>query len=372
MSEKARGLRTAERLYRNGRYAELIHHLESQVFAYRENPRFYELLGFSCLRTGDYGGAYSYLSRSSQLDRDNVRVLDALAVAELKRRRPTDAIQTWLDALEIDPHDRLARRGLNMVRRAENPTALAQDLSDRELRNLLPPDPRRKRSIRRWATGVGILALLAGGSYGLVAFGLLPQQEPVPPREGEEEIAFSREPESWVSYEGEFRYVFTEGEVEDVFEQAVSYFHDFRDNLARREVNRILASNASERVKTRARLLMDYLQTPDFTTFRDNFEYARVAEEPWLYHGCFVRWRGRVANLVIEDVIRFELMVGYEDGQVLEGVVPVLVPFGVSLDPGASVELIGQVQTEGEEIDALEAVSLRRLYNSGAGRQDEG
>lgn len=372
MSEKARGLRTAERLYRSGRYAELIHHLESQVFAYRENPRFYELLGFSCLRTGDYGGAYSYLSRSSQLDRDNVRVLDALAVAELKRRRPTDAIQTWLDALEIDPHDRLARRGLNMVRQAENPTALAQDLSDRELRSLLPPDPRRIRSVRRWVIGVGVVALLAGGSYGMVSLGLLPQREPVPPREGEEEIVFSREPESWVSYEGEFRYVFTEGEVEEIFEEAVGYFHDFRDNLARREANRILASNASERVKNRARLLIDYLQTPDFTTFRDNFDFAAVAEEPWLYHGCFVRWRGRVANLAIEEVIRFELMVGYEDARVLEGIVPVIVPFGVSLDAGASVELIGQVQSDGEELRALEVVSIRRLYNDASGGGDEG
>ncbi|MFP4483511.1 MAG: tetratricopeptide repeat protein [Spirochaetota bacterium] len=361
MSEKARGLRTAERLFRRGRYAEVIHHLESQVFAYRENARFYELLGFSCLRTGDYGGAYSFLSRSAQLDKENAQVLDGLAVAELKRRRPTDAIQTWLDALEINPNDRLARKGLNLVRRAEHPLTLAQELSEREVSALLPPEPRQRLVVRRVSIGVAVVAALGAASYLVAERGLLDRLDAAPPREGEELTRFQQEPEEWIDFEGEFRYVYTEAEVEDIFDRAARYFHDFRDNLARREINRILNSNASERVKERATLLIDYIQEPDFNSFQDGFSYTEVAAEPWLYEGCYVRWRGRVTNLRVDDSIRFDLMVGYESGRVLEGVVRVVVPFGVSLDSGDSAELIGRVETEDERLSRLEAVSIRRL-----------
>jgi tetratricopeptide (TPR) repeat protein len=339
----------------------VIRHLEPQVFAYRENPRFYELLGFSCLRTGDYGGAYSFLSRSSQLDRDNPRVLDALAVAELKRRRPTDAIQTWLDALELDRDDKLAKKGLNLVRKAENPTALAQDLSDRELRALLPPEPRRGLLIRRVAVLGLIVVAIAVGAYLVANSGLLRQEDGAPPREGEELARFNQEPDSWIAYEGEFRYAFTEDEVQRIFERATNYFHNFRDNMARREINRLLNSNASGSVKERASLLTDYIQTPDFSSFQDNFVYGDVVSEPWLYQGCYVRWRGRVANLSINDTIRFDLMVGYEDGRVLEGVVSAVVPFAVSIDAGESVEVIGQVEVENDRLARVEVVSLRRL-----------
>lgn len=361
MSEKARGLRAAERLYRQGRYGEVIRHLEPQVFAYRENPRFYELLGFSCLRTGDYGGAYSFLSRSSQLDRDNPRVLDALAVAELKRRRPTDAIQTWLDALELDSGDKLAKKGLNLVRQAENPTALAQDLSEREVRALLPPSPRRGLLLRRLAIVGAVVIAVGVGGYLVSMSGILTQEEGPPPREGEELARFNQEPDSWIGYEGEFRYVFTEDEVERIFDRAAGYFHNFRDNMARREINRILNSNASSAVKERASLLTEYIQTPDFSSFQDNFAYDDVVSEPWLYQGCYVRWRGRVANLSVGETISFDLMVGYEDGRVLEGVVSAVVPFGVSIDAGESVEIIGQVEVEKDRLTRIEVVSIRRL-----------
>jgi hypothetical protein len=131
--------------------------------------------------------------------------------------------------------------------------------------------------------------------------------------------------------------------------------------MARREINRILNSNASSAVKERASLLIEYIQEPDFSSFQDNFAYAAVVSEPWLYQGCYIRWRGRVANLSVEDTIRFDLMVGYEDGRVLEGVVSAVVPFGVSVDAGESVEVIGQVEVENDRLARIEVVSLRRL-----------
>jgi hypothetical protein len=209
---------------------------------------------------------------------------------------------------------------------------------------------------------IGSVVIVIGvGGYVVATSGILEQEAAAPPREGEELARFNQEPDSWIRYEGEFRYVFTEDEVERIFDRATSFFHNFRDNMARREINRILNSNASSTVKERASLLMEYLQTPDFSTFQDNFAYNDVISEPWLYQGCYVRWRGRVANLSVGETITFDLMVGYEDGRVLEGVVSAVVPFGVSIDAGESVEVIGQVEVENDRMTQIEVVSIRRL-----------
>jgi hypothetical protein len=137
-------------------------------------------------------------------------------------------------------------------------------------------------------------------------------------------------------------------------------FNEFRDNLARREVNRLFNSNASELVKERARLLSSYFTTPTFVDFGDNFTYAEVALEPWLYDGCYVRWSGQVSNIaVVEEATQFTLLVGYEDERILEGTIAVRVPFAADIQLG-SIELIGRVSDAGGLL-SLSATSIRRL-----------
>ena len=116
---KTKGLKKADRLFASGRYSDVIHLLEPQVYMYREHPRFYYLLGMSCLQVGDFGGAYSYLSRSGQLAPDDVDSLLGLAAVHLRRNETQDALRLWLDVLDVDPRNPQARRGLAALRGAE-------------------------------------------------------------------------------------------------------------------------------------------------------------------------------------------------------------------------------------------------------------
>jgi hypothetical protein len=182
------------------------------------------------------------------------------------------------------------------------------------------------------------------------------------PRSGSEFAELSLEPdESALDRDAVARYVLTEREIERLFDEMRENFQNHRDNLVRREVNRIALSNASEQVKLRASFLLDYLQEPDFTTFGDGFSYETVSSDPPLHDGTYVRWRGRIANLDVgEDVIRFDLLVGYETGQVLQGIVPVTLEFAVVLRNNDPVELIAQVVSTGGSI-ALRTTSIRVL-----------
>lgn len=357
---KTQGLKKAERLFASGRYSDVIHVLEPQVFMYREHPRFYYLLGMSCLKMGDAGGAYSYLSRSAQLAPDDPDALLGLAAVHVRRNETQDALRLWLEVLDTDPRNPQARRGLTLLRGAETQAEVQELFREKRLERVLPTRP---LPVRRIAFGAA--TALAVGALILVAV-VLPWDElldrtPTSTRQGAELLELDSEGEQLIQYTGDFRYVLTDDEVTRLFDQIRDHFHGGADNRAQREINRLLHSNASADLKERALLVSDYLREPGFTDFGTNFNFAEVDAEPWLYEGCYVRWSGRAANVVVgDDAITFDLLVGYETEQVLEGVVPVRLNFAARIDSGMSVELIGEVIAD-DELTGLRGTAIRRI-----------
>lgn len=166
------------------------------------------------------------------------------------------------------------------------------------------------------------------------------------------------------SDQGSWRYTMSEEELKNSAEGVLDLLNQYRDNLARREMNRLLNSNAPEDLKEKIRFLDGYIQEPGFATLKDNFAYREVIADPPLYQDCHVIWRGRAANIVVEsDAVLFDLLVGYEDETVLEGIVPVRCAFAVDLQENRKVEVLGRVvlaDTPGAQV-SLEAVSLHQL-----------
>jgi tetratricopeptide (TPR) repeat protein len=357
-----RTLSKSTRLLRARRFSEVISLLEPQVFLYRDNFTFYYNLGTACLYVGDFGGAFSYLQRAQQLNDKNLSVLIGLAAIHLRRRQATEALQHWLSVLDQDPRNATAKRGLAFVRTNTDPSVYVTMAESGKLRRFYPP---LGFSMPRWVIPVVAVAVIA-----VAAVLLWPSLKGIfdsparPGREGSNLTVFDEENTELTDFSGEFRYVLTDEEIERTFARVGELFNEFRDNLAQREVNRIFNSNASDLVKERARLLGGYFGVPTFVDFRDNFTYADVAAEPWLYESCYVRWSGQVSNLVSSgDATRFTLLVGYEDERVLEGTVPVTVPFAADITLGP-VELIGRLSMPDGRL-AITATSIRRLAPSG-------
>lgn len=356
-----RGTKTlsrAERLLRSRKFSQVISLLESQVFLYRDNFTFYRLLGTACLYVGDYGGAYSYLQRAEQIHSGDTRVELGLAAVRLRRREVPEALSLWLSVLDRDPRNSRARRGLALVRRTEDTSEFVTMAESGRLARFFPPI---RFHVPRWIPiGFAIAAIAAAGAVFLPDIATRVFSDPGQQREGVESITREELPDDLTTFSGDFRYVYTEEQIARLVDRVGELFNAFRDNLARREANRILLSNASPLVKERVRLVSSYFRTPTFVDFQDNFDYDEVAAEPWLYEGCFVRWRGQTSNIeVTDDAIRFTLLVGYEDERVLEGTVPVVVPFTADVQPGP-IELIGRVENHSGEIH-LRVTSIRRL-----------
>ena len=356
-------LRTAERLYRRRDYPGMIRLLEPQVYRYREDHRFYYLLGVACLHTGDIGGAYSYLLRSDQLQR-SLEATVGLAAIHCRRGEVEQALTLWLQVVEQDPRNRAARYGLALTRRGGDAVA---ELRTDGLAHLLPRPPIRWGPVVAglFVVAVGASAVILGPSLVASARERLAQRAPAQ-RPGVEEVNLSGANLDYVAPDRSARLQLSSAQVEAAFELAKRNLRQFSDNAAPVEINRILNSNATTGVKERARQLQAFVSPPDFSTLTSSYSYRQVRAEPWLYDAVYVRWSGKVANLSVgQDRISFELLVGYQDERVLEGSTSVFVEFPALLRDGMALEILGQIVVS-EPAFQVRATGLHELGPAGA------
>jgi len=353
---KARSLTEARGLYRARRFADVIRLLEPDVFKFRESFEYFQLLGFSCLHTGDLGGAFSYISRAHQLKDDDVNVLLGLAAVHFRRAENETAIKRWLEVLEAQPANQTARRGMDILRRGLTPDQLQELIDSGRLKLLYPPLPQRAIPVSVIIAALGVL-ILAG--VGVLIFRIARPAESQRP--GVSVIEIPPDITSYIESGTDFTFVLSEREVRQSFQKAKGYLLAYRDNPATVEINRILLSNAAPAVKERARMLKGFVTLPTFDTLRDPFPYATVAHQPALYDACTVRWKGKIANLANgKDAITFDLLVGYDQERQLEGIVAVTLNFAVQLANGGPLEVLGQVVARGDVV-TLNGISVHSL-----------
>ncbi len=356
---KGRGLGEARKLFRARKFPDVIRILEPEVFRYRESFDYFFLLGFSCLQTGDLGGAFSYISRARQLNKDDVNALLGLAAIHLRRHETEEAVKRWLEVLELEPQNRIARRGMDVVRKGLTPEKLQEFIDSGRIKTLYPALPPRGVSPVIPIVVLSVLIVAAA-----VVLGIRMAAPRVPERPGVSAVEIPTNLPSLTDTGTDFTYKLSERQVRDTFQKARSYLLAYRDNMAGVEINRILLSNAALPVKERARLLKGFITQPSFLTLKDSFPYATVSAEPGLYDGCSVSWRGKIANLKVgKDAITFDLLVGYEQEKELQGIVPVTLPFAADLQNGGGIEVLGQIGVAGSKI-SLTGISIHKLAGS--------
>ena len=330
------------RLYQRKKYTEAIQLLESQIFRFRDRFEFYSLLGLACLYSGDFGGAESYLKRASQLKSDDTPILLGLAALDLKRFETEGALKKWLKVINLDPRNRTAGRGLNFLRRDPASADIQELIESGRIKSFFPPIPFSVSRFAAPALAVFLTALIILGLVYFFSLSPLPFRRDVRP--GIREIELSTLRLALTEDTGSSGFMLSEEEIRKTFSGVKTYLMKYRDNLALREINKILLSNASAYVKEKSRLLKTFVQVPDFTTIKDSFSFLEVQENPLLYEGCFVVWAGKAANVnITEEKITFDLLVGYQYEKELQGFVPVTLDFAVNLESGFAVEILGQV-----------------------------
>ncbi|MDR2701017.1 MAG: tetratricopeptide repeat protein [Spirochaetaceae bacterium] len=337
-------LKKAISLAKRKKLDESIKMLEAEVFRYQDSYIYYYILGTSCLYAGDFGGAFTYFSRAKNIKFREPNTLLGMAVLFLRRGDTDKALDLYLDVEDIDPANRIAKRALKVIRKYGGTETLDAWLNSGKVHSLYPPLPRTKFSVKSLIIPGIVIAAGLGIFIGI-------RQVPVFMRGGlEESVLEKTERDNPVETGGVYRYNFSSTEVLSHYNQARKFFNEYRDEAAKRELNRILESNASEPVKNKARLLREYTSPPDFSTLKDRFSYAEVKADPLLYRDCHILWRGSAANVRVgTDTVSFDLLVGYDTRTVMEGSVSVELDFPAELSTIQPLEVLGRVVPLGPE-----------------------
>ncbi|WP_156104520.1 tetratricopeptide repeat protein [Spirochaeta lutea] len=337
-----KGIKQARRFLVEKKYSKVIHLLTPQIFLYRNNPEFHEILGQACLRSNDFGGAYTYFQRVVNIDPKNTTAKLGIAYILVRRGRTTQALQEWLEVIENDDSNSQAKKGLDLIKSAPEDRDWPEWFSNHPTDFLLPPTGFAWRPIIRVVSAVvGLSVILLGGFWVLTTL----QKPREITRAGGEVLLFSSDTQT-IGSSGSFSLIFTEAQVEDILNKTIDAFEAYQDNRVRFLINRLQHSNAAEDIKTKTLLLQDHLAPPNFV---DPFWYPELREvlntpNPEQYQGVFTLVSGKVSNVVqLDDRIRFDLLVGYQEQQVLQAVIPVQVFFPVELNGGENVEIIGEI-----------------------------
>ncbi len=351
-------LTKASRLFRAGKYSELIHLLEPQVFRFRENRQFYYYLGISCLYTGDTGGAHSFLQRAVQIKNDDIDSHLGLAAVYIRRRDSAEAIRHYLKVLELNSKNRKAQRGLNIIRKSSEEEDLYDLSRSRQFKSLLPSTgfyiPGLVPVVVTGAAVLLLAFLISNGYIGAILNGKKNERPEI------QNITIEKE-DDLVAGGGSSRYILTKKEIIFHFESVKDFFNDFDYNQAQKHINILVQSNAAQTIKDKMTYIESLLETPDFTSLKTNFTYGEVVTDPESFQNCFVIWKGKISNLTVTSKrITFDLLIGYEEEKVLVGIVPVTLNFAADLDPDVPVEILARVIISGESI-SLEGIGIHPI-----------
>ena len=350
-------LSKASRLSRSGKFEAALRVLEPEVNRYHGSFRYYYLAGATCLYAGDFGGALTYFRLAHETKSRDPLALLGLGALYLRRSETDRAVNLYLDVLEIDPNNRIAKKAMKIIRRQAGTEAFTTWLEAGKLSTLYPRIPFPGFTVKEKVTTLSVFLAACIIAFGLVIHLRLVPNPFIPhsSRQGYTDFALTREERlAPLQSGGSYLYVFdSRAQAIETYERALSLFTAHRDEAARINLNRILESNADQSLKNRAAVIITYLEAPaGFDDFRrdDNTAFSVVDNNPVLFHGVHVIWQGRAVNVRTgPGGTSFDFLIGHETRHILEGIVHVRFDFAVPINPERPLEVLGRVLPLGED-----------------------
>jgi tetratricopeptide (TPR) repeat protein len=346
-------------------YESALTALKDEEEKYYGSFKYYYLYGLFSLYSGNYAEAHENFNYARKIKINDPDLMLCFAVLYLKRMDTVQAVHYYLEVQELDPKNKTAKKALTVIRKYSAGEALSDWMTE-NLSKLFPPIP------AAYVTSKTIIniALIFTAAL-IIALVILINTKTLPnplktrnQRPTADFILSNQERRQSVQTEGYYRYILTGAQAINLYDRALSLFSSYRDEEAKKSLNRILESNASEGLKNRSRILLENMEVPGFDNFKktDNPSFADVMSEPVIYRNVHVIWSGMATNVEITDEkTSFDFLVGYDTRKKLEGIVPVIYYSPVSINTDRPLEVLGKITLDYSYSDIkLEGVAIHQ------------
>jgi len=360
-------LRKAAILAKKGSYDAALKILRDEEDRYNGSFKYYYLYAVISLHAGSYADSHDYLNYARKIRQNDTNLMLCFAVHYLRRTNTVQAVNYYLNVLELDPKNKIAKKALSVIRNYSSSESLSEWVSSRDrLVKLFPAIPAPLITARKVLnTALFLCAAFIVSFAVLIAVKAIPSPFKTRSQRPVSEFALSsQERKEPVETGGYYRYILTRDQAIGHYDRAISLFTSYRDEGAKIYLNRILESNASEGLKSRARLLMNSMEVPGFDNFKkiDNPSLTDVRNETAVYRDVHVIWRGMATNIdLTEAYTKFDLLVGYDTRTSLEGIIPVVFNTPVSINTERPLEVLGRITFESDYGDVwLEGAAIHQ------------
>ena len=355
-------LTLAWKFMRRRKFATAINMLEARSEIYEENFEYYVLLGIACLYVGDIGSSSTYFQYARKIKLTDTRLLLGQAAIFLRRGDTDRALQYYMEVKENEPANKTALEAIEFIRTRGDYDTICRWVDTGRIEQFYPPLGVNPEKVAAIAAPAFCFVL------GLVlVFALFPRKNYYKgARLDLTELSLSSDEKNNAQEKDlsgqAYGFILSDKQIAKSYTDAMDYFQSHRDNAAQVEINRLLNSNASISIKQKATVLMGYLEEPTFDTLTDNPSYKAVEAEPSLYLDAWVSWGGKITNAVVYEDGSYacQLLVGYESGEVVEGIVTVKFAVEPNITPDQPVKILGKICSQ----DSKLYLEGRAIYQS--------
>ena len=363
---KKSAIETAKSLMARRDFGKAIKVLQSRSENYEESFDYYCTLGTACLYIGDAGSANYNFECARKIKMNDVSLLLGQAAIFLRRGDTERAVQYYLDILDFEPQCKTAKNALEFIRVIGVYETICKWVDSGKIEHFYPPLKFNPKVIF-----FILLAAVCGIFFGiLITDFIIPKNVYKSERADLTSLALTVDekkfPKENSLMQEQVHYILSDKQIKESYDKAQICFHEYNDNGAQVEINRIINSNAASGIQHKARLLMGYLKEPAFDSLKENFSIEQVNKDPLLYIDCFVDWSGRISNEVkTENSEKFTFLVGYEDLKNVQGVVDVQLDFlpVPELDSSRPVRILGRICSDGGKIYLRCKSVYQNIYN---------
>lgn len=358
-------LTVAWKFMRRRKFATAIKLLEGRGDTYEGNFEYYVMLGTACLYVGDIGSSVMYYQQARKIKLTDTRLLLGQAAIFLRRGDVDRALQYYLEVKSMEPANKIAIDAIEFIRKRGDYDTICRWVDTGRIEQFYPSLGTNPDKIA--AIVIPAVCFVLGIA---VVFAIFPKRNNYKgERRDLTELSLSSEEidnsqEKDLSTQA-YSYILNDKQITQSYTNAINYFQAHRDNAAQVEINRLLNSNASISIKKKAQVLMSYLEEPDFNTIKDSPDYKTVESDPVLYLDAWVVWSGRITNAVVnaDNSYTCQLLVGYESGDVVDGIVTVKFKSVPNIAADQPLKILGQIKTEDSKIYLQEKFVYQSVKN---------
>jgi len=306
-------------------FLEAIQNLEEYISHNNTNYLAYYYLALSYMFRELYDEAYKYMSQAHKLNEVDINTINGLAFLNLKFNNIDEAINYWLDIMDIDAKNYIAKRNLEKIKSSNNLEKLSASAKPDEFINFrlkktlslkfpkisLPRTPMtirsfpvKKMNLRKISLGVLIVMVL------VLVYVLIIRQNKITIRKfnipSRKELSSFNLPDIEDDYmidRNVKKSIFKlkpEG-IKNMFYQTKVLIQKKRQNEALVNINKILHSNAGIVIKERFKILKTFIQPRNTFNIKDNISYSILMNLPVLYEDAQVVWQGKIEDLEIDE-----------------------------------------------------------------------